>query len=227
MKWVARNYWRLWNISNHCSLNSSFELWGRVNVGRKMWWQNNDLQHAWKNYANLHQMTMSAFQSLNACVKIMCDIFTKCTECCKIIEHPRNKKNKGGKTHQCGVTQCPVCQEDVDIRTHKFFIQPAEEVSRRWTPTYYSMLRDQSGEPYTCISRRTLFSGLYRISRSIGYQWRRIRKTCHCHVSQPDRLWRYVYPTRTVQSTSSGGKSSLCWHQKRLPSSSQEPEVPH
>ena len=60
----------------------------------------------------------------------MCDIFTKCTECCKIIEHPRNKKNKGGKKHQCGVTQCPVCQEDVDIRTHKFFIQPAEEEER-------------------------------------------------------------------------------------------------
>ena len=43
--------------------------------------------------------------------KTMCDIFTKCTECCKIIEHPRNKKNKGGKKHQCGVTQCPVCQK--------------------------------------------------------------------------------------------------------------------
>ena len=71
-------------------------------------------------------MIMSAFQSLNACVKTMCDTFKS-----KIIEHPRNKKNKGGKTHQCGVTQCPVCQEDVDIRTHKFFIQPAEEVSRR------------------------------------------------------------------------------------------------
>ena len=62
--------------------------------------------------------------------KTMCDIFTKCTECCKIIEHPRNKKNKGGKKHQCGVTQCPICQEDVDIRTHKCFIQPAEEEER-------------------------------------------------------------------------------------------------
>ena len=113
MKWVARNCWRLWNVSNHCSLNSSFGLWGRVNVGRKMWWQNNDLQNAWKNST-----------------QYMCDIFTKCTECCKIIEHPRNKKNKGGKKHQCGVTQCPVCQEDVDIRTHKFFIQPAEEEER-------------------------------------------------------------------------------------------------
>ena len=39
--------------------------------------------------------------------KTTCDIFTKCTEYCKIIEHPRNKKNKGGKKHQCGVTQCP------------------------------------------------------------------------------------------------------------------------
>ena len=29
--------------------------------------------------------------------KTMRDIFTKCTECCKIIEHPRKKKNKGGK----------------------------------------------------------------------------------------------------------------------------------
>ena len=57
----------------------------------------------------------------------LCDIFTKC---CKIIEHPRKKKNKGGKKHKCGVTQCLICQEDVDIRTHKYFIQPAEEEER-------------------------------------------------------------------------------------------------
>ena len=37
------------------------------------------------------------------------------------------RKTKVEKKHQCGVTQCPVCQEDVDIRTHKCFIQPAEE----------------------------------------------------------------------------------------------------
>ena len=57
----------------------------------------------------------------------LCDIFTKC---CKIIEHPRKKKNKGGKKHKCCVTQCLICQEDVDIRTHKYFIQPAEEEER-------------------------------------------------------------------------------------------------
>ena len=41
-----------------------FRPWGRENVGRKMWWRNNGLQHAWKKYANLHQMIMLAFQSL-------------------------------------------------------------------------------------------------------------------------------------------------------------------
>ena len=75
------------------------------------------------------------------------------------------------------------------------------------------MLRNSLGGPYTCILQPTLFSRLPSISRSIGYQWRRIRTTCHCHVSQPARLWQYVYSTRTVQSTSSGGKSSLCRHQ--------------
>ena len=54
-------------------------------------------------------------------------IFSKCTECCKIIEHPRKKKNTGGKKNKCVVTQCPVCQENVHIRTHKCFIQPAKE----------------------------------------------------------------------------------------------------
>ena len=57
----------------------------------------------------------------------MCDIFTKCTECCKIIVNPRKKKNKGREKHKCVVTQYPVCQEDVYIRTHKCFIQPAKE----------------------------------------------------------------------------------------------------
>ena len=69
-------------------------------------------------------------KSFNKDKKTMCDIFTKYTECCKIIEHPWNKKNKGGKKHQCEVTQCPICQEDVDIRTHKCYIPPAEEEER-------------------------------------------------------------------------------------------------
>ena len=37
----------------HRSLNSIFGPWGHVDVARKMWLQNNDLQHAWKNYATL------------------------------------------------------------------------------------------------------------------------------------------------------------------------------
>ena len=41
-----------------------FRPWGRENVGRKIWWRNNGLQHAWKKNANLHHMIMLAFQSL-------------------------------------------------------------------------------------------------------------------------------------------------------------------
>ena len=41
-----------------------FRPWGRENVGRKMWWRNNGLQHAWKKNANLHHMIMLVFQSL-------------------------------------------------------------------------------------------------------------------------------------------------------------------
>ena len=51
---------------------------------------------------------------------------TKYTKCCKPSNTPGEEKQRKEK-HKCGVTQCPVCQEDVDIRTHKCFIQPTEE----------------------------------------------------------------------------------------------------
>ena len=39
---------------------------------------------------------------------------------------PEEEKQRKEK-HKCGVTQCPVCQEDVDIRTHKCVIPPTEK----------------------------------------------------------------------------------------------------
>ena len=45
----------------------------------------------------------------------------------KPLNTPGRRKTKEEKKHKCVVTQCPVCQENADIRTHKCFIQPAKE----------------------------------------------------------------------------------------------------
>ena len=66
MRRATRNCWKLWNVSSHHYSNLSFRPWGHLNVGRKMWWQDNRLQHTWKNSANLHKMIMTVLKSLGS-----------------------------------------------------------------------------------------------------------------------------------------------------------------
>lgn len=66
MRRATRNCWKLWNVSSHHSSNLSFRPWGHLNVGRKMWWQDNRLQHPWKNSANLHKMIMTVLKSFGS-----------------------------------------------------------------------------------------------------------------------------------------------------------------
>ena len=124
--------------------------------------------------------------------KTMCDIFTKFTECCKIIEHPRKKKNKGGKKHRCVVTRCPVCQDDVDIRTYKCFIQPAkeEEWPRRFKEERNARIKrlQRQGIPMSAMDPSKIHSSLSML----------ITKRCNQLMVNIDLLW---YVAKAIRRT--------------------------
>ena len=60
--------------------------------------------------------------------KSVCDCFTKCLECHKIIKVKETKVKRGrpkaSDKHKCGVTECRNCHQFADFKTHKCFIQP-------------------------------------------------------------------------------------------------------
>ena len=60
--------------------------------------------------------------------------------------------------------------DELDFKDPPIFVYADYEVMQSADGEHQPIMRNQSGEPYTCILRRTLFSGLSRISKSIGYQ---------------------------------------------------------
>lgn len=61
----------------------------------------------------------------------VCERIKKCRECCKQIEIKAKINLKGGRPkkssqHKCGVAECRICCQSLEVSTHKCYIQPVD-----------------------------------------------------------------------------------------------------
>ena len=94
---------------------------------RRMWClvYTEEIAEIWEIFLHL-ELSIMPWLGLKLNITIRNIVIPNIPNAAKSSNTPEEDKQRKEK-HKCGVTQCPVCQEDVDIRTHKCFIQSTEE----------------------------------------------------------------------------------------------------